>query len=101
MSLSAMVDFGIRIAKLRAAKGLSQAQLAERIGITKSMVSAYENSIRMPSYPVLIKIARVFNVSVDYLLGMEHSPVLRTDGLTEKQIAVVQDVIDHMRKDTE
>ena len=101
MSLSAMVDFGIRIAKLRAAKGLSQAQLAERIGITKSMVSAYENSIRMPSYPVLIKIARVFNVSVDYLLGMENSPVLRTDGLTEKQIAVVQDVIDHMRKDTE
>ena len=96
-----MVDFGIRIAKLRAAKGLSQAQLAERIGITKSMVSAYENSIRMPSYPVLIKIARVFNVSVDYLLGMENSPVLRTDGLTEKQIAVVQDVIDHMRKDTE
>ena len=101
MSLSAMVDFGIRVAKLRAAKGLSQAQLAERIGITKSMVSAYENSIRMPSYPVLIKIARVFNVSVDYLLGMENSPVLRTDGLTEKQIAVVQDVIDHMRKDTE
>lgn len=96
-----MVDFGIRVAKLRAAKGLSQAQLAERIGITKSMVSAYENSIRMPSYPVLIKIARVFNVSVDYLLGMENSPVLRTDGLTEKQIAVVQDVIDHMRKDTE
>ena len=96
-----MVDFGIRVAKLRAAKGLSQAQLAERIGITKSMVSAYENSIRMPSYPVLIKITRVFNVSVDYLLGMENSPVLRTDGLTEKQIAVVQDVIDHMRKDTE
>ena len=96
-----MVDFGIRVAKLRAAKGLSQAQLAERIGITKSMVSAYENSIRMPSYPVLIKIAGVFNVSVDYLLGMENSPVLRTDGLTEKQIAVVQDVIDHMRKDTE
>ena len=93
-----MVDFGIRVAKLRAAKGLSQAQLAERIGITKSMVSAYENSIRMPSYPVLIKIAGVFNVSVDYLLGIESGPSLRTDGLTEKQIAVIQDVIDEMRK---
>lgn len=96
-----MVDFGIRVARLRAAKGLSQAQLAERIGITKGMVSAYENSIRMPSYPVLIKIAGVFNVSTDYLLGIEGGPVLRTDGLTEKQIAVIQDVIDHMRKDKE
>ena len=93
-----MVDFGIRIAKLRAAKGLSQAQLAERIGITKGMVSAYENSIRMPSYPVLIKIAGVFNVSTDYLLGIESGPTLQTNGLTEKQIAVVQDVIDEMRK---
>ena len=93
-----MVDFGIRVARLRTAKGLSQAQLAERIGITKGMVSAYENSIRMPSYPVLIKIAGVFNVSTDYLLGIESGPALRTDGLTEKQIAVVQDVIDEMRK---
>ena len=93
-----MVDFGIRVARLRAAKGLSQAQLAERIGITKGMVSAYENSIRMPSYPVLIKIAGIFNVSTDYLLGIESGPSLRTDGLTEKQIAVVQDVIDEMRK---
>jgi len=93
-----MVDFGIRIAKLRTAKGLSQAQLAERIGITKGMVSAYENSIRMPSYPVLIKIAGVFNVTTDYLLGIENGLVLRADGLTEKQIAVVQDVIDEMRK---
>ena len=92
-----MVDFGIRVARLRAAKGLSQAQLAERIGITKGMVSAYENSIRMPSYPVLIKIAGVFNVTTDYLLGIGSGPVLKTDGLTEKQIAVVQDVIDNMR----
>ena len=92
-----MVDFGIRVARLRAAKGLSQAQLAERIGITKGMVSAYENSIRMPSYPVLIKIAGVFNVTTDYLLGIAAGPVLKTDGLTEKQIAVVQDVIDNMR----
>ena len=45
-----MVDFGIKLAKLRENKRLSQSQLAARLGITKSMVSAYENSARMPSY---------------------------------------------------
>lgn len=93
-----MVDFGIRVAKLRIAKGMSQTQLAERIGVTKGMVSAYENSIRMPSYPVLIKISGVFNVSTDYLLGISESMMLRTDGLSEKQIAIIQDAIDEMRK---
>lgn len=63
-----MVDFGIKLAKLRENKRLSQSQLAARLGITKSMVSAYENSARMPSYAVLLRIAGMFNVSLDYLL---------------------------------
>ncbi|MFR1569967.1 MAG: helix-turn-helix domain-containing protein [Christensenellales bacterium] len=60
-----MVDFGIKLAKLRENKRLSQSQLAARLGITKSMVSAYENSARMPSYAVLLRIAGMFNVSLE------------------------------------
>lgn len=88
-----MVDFGIRLAKLRMAKGLSQAQLAERLGITKSMISAYENSIRMPSYPVLLKIAGMFSVSIDYLLGNESEIVINASGLTERQREIIAELI--------
>ena len=56
-----MVDFGDKLKQLRTLKGLSQEQLAKRMSITKSMVSAYENSVRLPSYDVLIKIALFFN----------------------------------------
>lgn len=52
-----MVDFGSKLKVMRVNKHLSQEQLAKRIGITKSMVSAYETSMRMPSYEVLIKVA--------------------------------------------
>ena len=93
-----MVDFGIRLAKLREKKRLSQSQLAERLGITKSMVSAYENSARMPSYAVLLRIAGMFNVSLDYLLGMENQVTFRTEGLSESQIAIIMDIIEEFKK---
>ena len=95
-----MVDFGIKLAKLRENKRLSQSQLAARLGITKSMVSAYENSARMPmpSYAVLLRIAGMFNVSLDYLLGTENQIIFRTDGLSESQIAIIMDIIEEFKK---
>lgn len=90
-----MVDFGIKLAKLRENKRLSQSQLAARLGITKSMVSAYENSARMPSYAVLL---RMFNVSLDYLLGTENQIIFRTGGLSESQIAIIMDIIEEFKK---
>ena len=92
-----MVDFGIKLAKLRENKRLSQSQLAARLGITKSMVSAYENSARMPSYAVLLRIAGMFNVSLDYLLGTENQIIFRTDGLSESQIAIIMDIIEEFK----
>ena len=93
-----MVDFGIKLAKLRENKRLSQSQLAARLGITKNMVSAYENSARMPSYAVLLRIAGMFNVSLDYLLGTENQIIFRTDGLSESQIAIIMDIIEEFKK---
>ncbi|MBQ3131159.1 MAG: helix-turn-helix transcriptional regulator [Clostridia bacterium] len=88
-----MVDFGIRLKTLREAKKLNQSQLAERMGITKSMISAYENSIRMPSYGVLIKFAGLFGVSVDYLLGVDRGEVINVAGLTERQREIIAELI--------
>lgn len=88
-----MIDIGTRIKDLRNARRMTQAEFAERINVTKSTVSAYENGTRFPSYDVLIRIARLFKVSTDNLLGYSEKSVVDVTGLTRKQINVIQDVI--------
>lgn len=63
-----MVDFSLRLKQLRLEKHLTQAQVAERIGVTPSMVSSYETDIRQPSFEVMPRIPVLFGVTVDCLL---------------------------------
>lgn len=93
-----MVDFGSRIKFLREKSDLTQAQLATRLGITKSMVSAYETSMRLPSLNTLIKISYVFKVSTDYLLGIENKYDLNISTLTEKEKQAVYNLIDAFKE---
>lgn len=65
--------FGTRLRELREEAGLSQKQLAERLGITKTTVNRYENDLREPEFATLIEIVRFFGVSADYLLGIKDS----------------------------
>lgn len=62
---------GRKIKELRLKKGITQEKLAKVLGVTTSMVGMYETGARKPSYEVLNKIARYFNVTTDYLLGLE------------------------------
>ena len=91
MDKSAFAD---RIAKLRVAKGLSQHQLSQMLGVKRSVVSYYESGDRLPSYDVLMEMSRVFNVSTDYLLrGKDASRVIQVSDLSEKELDVVMGVI--------
>ncbi len=58
------------IKSLREAQKMTQAELAERVGVTGATISTYEVGTRMPSYEVLIALAQVFKVSTDNLLGL-------------------------------
>lgn len=68
-----MVDIGKRLLKLRKENGLTQQQVADRVWVSKAMISSYELGSRAPSYDVLIKLAKLFGVSTDYLLGVEET----------------------------
>lgn len=59
---------GIRIAALRRREGWSQAELAEKLGISPSAVGMYEQGRREPSAQLLVALAKTFQVSTDYLL---------------------------------
>ena len=65
-----METIGKRIAALRRAKGLTQDQLAERVGVTAQAVSKWENDNSCPDISILPLIAEVLGVSTDMLLGV-------------------------------
>lgn len=92
-----MVNFGNRLKTLRIKKKLTQQQLADLLGLTKSVISAYENGLRYPAYDVLIKIARIFKVSTDFLLGVEIKREIDTSGLTDEQVEALIVLIDTIR----
>jgi len=65
-----MTAIGERITQLRKAKDWSQDDLAKEINASRVMVGKYERADSSPSIDVIVKLAQVFDVSVDYLLGM-------------------------------
>lgn len=60
---------GVRIKKLREDAGMTQTELGARLNMSGSAITQYEKEIRRPSPELLVRIAEVFNVSTDYLLG--------------------------------
>ncbi len=64
-----MLNFGSKIIELRKARNWSQEDLAKQIKSSRIMIGKYERNDNSPSIEVLLKLAKAFNVSVDYLLG--------------------------------
>jgi len=92
------VDFGKRLKTLRKQASLTQQQLASRIGVTKSVISFYELQERSPSPEILIKLAGVFHVSTDYLLGLDRRNTIDVSGLDDEDIAILCTIAQRMRK---
>ena len=92
-----MVDFGNALKTLRLREDMTQAQLAQKLSLTKSVISAYETGLRLPSYDVLIQIAKIFNVTTDYLLGLERKYELDLSWLTQAEIDALLNLIKAMK----
>ena len=92
-----MNSFGDRVKKLREQKSWNRKELGNRLGVSGSMICAYEKGLRMPSFPVLISMARLFNVSTDYLLGNERRNDLDLSGLTDQEISALGALIVAMK----
>lgn len=61
---------GIKLRELRIEQGISQRRLGEILGFSNQAVSTWECGLREPDCDSLIELAKFFNVSVDYLLGL-------------------------------
>ena len=69
-----------KIKFLREQIGLTQSDLAKRLGITRSSVNAWEMGISVPSTQYVVELANIFRVSTDYLLGMKTSAAVSVEG---------------------
>ena len=92
-----MVDLGNTLKTLRLRENMTQAQLAQKLGLTKSVISAYETGLRLPSYDVLIHISKIFKVSTDYLLGVESQQGIDLSGISEEEVTALKNLIKAMR----
>jgi len=88
-----MFDLGTRLKELRLKKGLSQVQVAKRLNLHKSTISGYENNTKTPSIDTICQLAIFFNTSTDYLLGMEKKEMVCVNGLTNRQLGIVESLI--------
>ena len=91
-----IVDLSVRLKQLRLDKQLRQEQVARLVGVSKGAISAYETDIRQPSYDVLIRLANLYRVSVDYLLGRTDDRTLDISGLTAHEAVMISEHVASM-----
>lgn len=86
---------GMKIKRYRMSSKMTQAEFAERLGVTGAAVSAYENGIRQPSFDVLVKIANILGTTTDALLGrVSHDEkTINVSQLTEGQIHTIENLV--------
>lgn len=93
-------DLPQKLQALRVKYGYSQKQVAEKLGVSPSIVSGYETGERTPSTEVLLSLSYLYNCSTDFLLGKQSNApqfIFGTDGLTDKQIHAIASLIDSIR----
>lgn len=91
-------DFGEILKKLRKSRGLTQKELGSRLGLSKAVISKYENGMGYPTFDVLIRMAEEFGVTTDYMLGVAGGKTVDVSGLTESQVETVHKIIAEFNK---
>lgn len=88
-----MCDFGGVLKALRKSRNLTQSELGGRIGLSKAVISKYENGMGYPTLDTLIRTAAFFGVTTDYLLGVSRGKTVDVSDLTESQIEALHRII--------
>ena len=91
-----MFDFGNHLRMLRERYGISQEELGRRVGRAGSVISNYENNIKIPTLDVLTTMARIYNVSLDYLVGFDKKDQVVLEGMTDGQRELIHLLVERI-----
>lgn len=81
------------IRTLRMKYGMSQADLAKKLDVTRSSINAWESGLSTPTTQYIVALARLFHVSTDYLLGIEGDFCISLTGYSPEEVKLVCDMI--------
>lgn len=90
-----------RLKELREDLQLRQDQVAQLVGVNKNAISTYENGTREPSLGMVVRLASLYRVSTDYLLGKSNNRTVELSGLTEQEATLVCQLVEIMTKKNE
>ncbi len=92
-----MVDCSEKLRMLRESRHLTQIQVANRVGVSKAMISAYETASKAPSIEVLIRLSRLYGVSVDYLVCVDAQKMIDVSNLDDDSVALVSALVEKLK----
>lgn len=90
-----------RLSELRKDKGITQSELAEKLGVSRTTVANYETGNRTPEYDTLARLADIYQVSCDYIIrgiSSEFAEIYATTGLSEDSVLVLS-ILNRYEKD--
>lgn len=90
-------DFGLILQKLRKERGWTQEFLASKINKESSIISRYEKNLQNPTFDTMRSFAAIFNVSMDYLSGMEKPSTVSVFGLSDDQKQITEQLAEQFR----
>lgn len=86
-----------KIKLLREKSGMTQSELARKLGVTRSGVNAWEMGITTPSTQYVVELSLLFKVSTDFLLDMPAGVTILVDGLSDREIASLIEIVNCYR----
>lgn len=89
-----------KLTKFRKENGFSQKQIAEKLNLSPSVISAYEKGERTPSVEVLLSLSYIYHCSIDYLLGRQNvnnTHTIDLNGLSKEEISALNCLVSAMK----
>lgn len=87
-----------QIVNMRFKMGMSQAELARRLGVTRSSVNAWELGFATPQLKHVIEMAGIFSTTVDNMLNISEEVTVNISDLNDEERQVVLNLVDILRK---
>lgn len=88
-----MCDFGLRLKSLRASYGFTQKQLAKKLNVSEVTVSRWESNYRLPEFISLLNLSILFDVTLDYIAGIDKKTAISTNCLSEDQVKLLKMIV--------
>lgn len=102
------VDLGERYRDLRKDRKLTQDDLAQYLGLTRSAINTWEQGLSIPSVNMIISLSQFYGVTTDYLLGLDNADLVDITNLSSEDRVMVHDLVKRlsiptkkMKKETE